>query len=71
MNKQFCDNCGKRSDDHHVDSINTARGDIKVRFRFEIAGTVHMWSQTDLCVKCKNKIIKEIAQKIIKEGLPT
>lgn len=70
MNKQFCDNCHKQSKDHRIDSMDTAKDDFKVEFRFKIAGTVHMWSDTDLCVKCKNKIIKEIAKKIIKEGLP-
>ncbi len=67
--RQFCDECGKRTQDSHIDSYNTNKGDYKIEFKFQVSGSVHLWSPTDLCIDCKLKVLKEFAKKITKNQL--
>lgn len=59
MNRQYCDKCGKESNDDHVlinwiDDFN-----FKIDISFECEGQ----GEADLCDKCKLKILKEITKK--------
>lgn len=60
MDKQFCDKCGKQSNDMHIDNFDIDDYKIEVKFKNENTGNA------DLCIICKLKILKKIAVKIIK-----
>jgi len=69
MNKQFCDKCGCKSNDDHVDYIYSDNKKYKVSLIFQQAQPweMHLWGSVDLCGKCKREILKEIARTIVEE----
>jgi len=67
MNKQFCDKCGCKSNDDHVDYIYSDNKKYKVSLGFHqsLSWEMRLWEPVDLCRKCKCEILKEIARTII------